>query len=487
MGPSTKVQSDRTGDGGDYVFQHALTHDVSYESLLLAHRRDLHRRVAAAIEALWPDQIEQRAAILGLHYAKGEMPEKAVTFLTQAGDRAAANYANEEAIGFYRQALEQMDLARGEEEVVGPAMPAAGLHERVGDLLELIGRHEEARDEYGRASTAPLREDGARARARFCRKIAKTHESQRDWEVALSYYEKAEAALGEAKNFSDPDWEELIETRLERIWAYYFFGRSEELSREVRALRSHVETHGNARQRGEFLHRSVLMRFRQERYAVSDETVALALQALRDRQQTGHLLRLGHAHFLVGLAHVCRRELAEAEEQLQAALGIAERTGDIILLARSLAYFVVVERRRQDLAAAGRRVKRLLPVATQGAMSEYLAVAKATQAWIEWRRGHDALACGEARAALELWASDIAFPFKWLALWPLVAIAASRKEVSEIVRQSRLLFEETQQPLPPLLAACVGEIITASESGQEDKALQMAERAVQLARQLTYL
>ena len=75
------------------------------------------------------------------------MPEKAITFFTQAGDRAAASYANEEAIGFYRQALEQIDLARGEEEGAGPAMLAAGLHERAGDLLELIGRHAEARDE----------------------------------------------------------------------------------------------------------------------------------------------------------------------------------------------------------------------------------------------------------------------------------------------------------------------------------------------------
>ena len=120
-------------------------------------------------------------------------------------------------------------------------------------------------------------------------------------------------------------------------------------------------------------------------------------------------------------------------------------------------------------------------------MNEYLAVAKATQAWIEWHDGHDALACGEAQAALELWASSLAFPFKWLALWPLIAIAATRKNVPEIVKHSQLLLAETEQPLPPPLAACVGEIITASESGQEEKALQMAERAVQLARQLTYL
>ena len=39
-------------------------------------------------------------------------------------------------------------------------MPAADLHERAGDLLELIGRHEEARDEYGRAAASP-REDGS--------------------------------------------------------------------------------------------------------------------------------------------------------------------------------------------------------------------------------------------------------------------------------------------------------------------------------------
>ena len=113
MSPSTKFKRDRTGAPGDYVFQHALTQEVSYESLLLSRRRDLHRRAATAIEALWPDQMEPHAAILGQHYAKAEMPEKAVSYLTKAGDSAAAIYANEEAIGFYRQALEQIELAGG--------------------------------------------------------------------------------------------------------------------------------------------------------------------------------------------------------------------------------------------------------------------------------------------------------------------------------------------------------------------------------------
>ena len=429
MSPSTKLKGDRAGAAGDYVFQHALTHDVWYESLLLARRRDLHR-AATAIEALWPDQVEQHAAILGQHYAKAEMPEKAMTFLKQAGDCAAAIYANEEAIGFYRRALEQIDIACGGEEVAGPAMLAAGLHEHTGDLLELIGRHEEARDEMPGSSGAP-REDAGRARARFCRKIAKTHQSQHDLELALSYYEKAEAALGEAGAFSDADWEELIETRLERMWVYYFLGQDDELSREVNAIRVCVEAHGNARQRSEFLHRSVLMRFRQERYVVSDETVALALQALRDRQQTGDLLGLGHAHFLVGLARLCRRELAETEKELQAALGDRRSDRGHCFVG---AFFGLP--RRGDTASPGfcrsrPQSEAIVLVARQGAMKEYLAVAKATKAWIAWHDGNDQMASAEAQAALELWQTGLAFPFKWLGLWPLIAIATARKSVPE--------------------------------------------------------
>src|SRR5262245_33881838 len=69
----------------EYRFQHTLTHDVAYGTLLQQHRRELHRRTVEAIERLHPDHVER----LAYHALRAEMWEKAVTYLRETAQRAA--------------------------------------------------------------------------------------------------------------------------------------------------------------------------------------------------------------------------------------------------------------------------------------------------------------------------------------------------------------------------------------------------------------
>ena len=86
------------GDEPVYVFKHALTQDVAYDSLLARTRRDLHLRAAQALEALYADRVEEVSGTLAYHYARTDRIEAAVTWLTRAADQAARVYANAEAI-----------------------------------------------------------------------------------------------------------------------------------------------------------------------------------------------------------------------------------------------------------------------------------------------------------------------------------------------------------------------------------------------------
>src|SRR6185437_6821607 len=52
-----------------YIFKHALTHEVSYSTLLTDRRRVLHRLVGAAIEELYSDRLAEHYEILAHHYA----------------------------------------------------------------------------------------------------------------------------------------------------------------------------------------------------------------------------------------------------------------------------------------------------------------------------------------------------------------------------------------------------------------------------------
>ncbi len=89
----------------EYTFKHALTHDVAYGGLLHDRQRALHARIAEAIERLAPERVAEQAERLAHHALRGELWEKAVAYLRQAGLRAMARAANREAIAHLEQAL----------------------------------------------------------------------------------------------------------------------------------------------------------------------------------------------------------------------------------------------------------------------------------------------------------------------------------------------------------------------------------------------
>jgi class 3 adenylate cyclase/tetratricopeptide (TPR) repeat protein len=89
----------------EYTFKHALTHEVAYASVLQARRRGLHARILEVLEALYPDRVAEQVERLAHHAFRGEVWEKAVTYLRQAGAKALARSAYREAVTCFEQAL----------------------------------------------------------------------------------------------------------------------------------------------------------------------------------------------------------------------------------------------------------------------------------------------------------------------------------------------------------------------------------------------
>jgi DNA-binding winged helix-turn-helix (wHTH) protein/tetratricopeptide (TPR) repeat protein len=88
-----------------YSFKHALTHDVAYGSLLRERRRELHVRIVGALERLHADRLGEQIERLAHHAVQGALREKAVEYLRQAGQKAAARSALSDARVWFEQAL----------------------------------------------------------------------------------------------------------------------------------------------------------------------------------------------------------------------------------------------------------------------------------------------------------------------------------------------------------------------------------------------
>ncbi len=90
----------------EYIFKHALTQEVAYNSLLVERRRLLHERAAEAIEALFAQRLDDHVTELAHHYDRSGNVSKAVQYLGRAGNRAAQQMAFSEAAGHLSRALE---------------------------------------------------------------------------------------------------------------------------------------------------------------------------------------------------------------------------------------------------------------------------------------------------------------------------------------------------------------------------------------------
>ncbi|MBV8356744.1 MAG: AAA family ATPase [Deltaproteobacteria bacterium] len=90
----------------EYTFKHALTQEVAYGLLLNERRKELHRRIAASIETLYGERLEDHYGELAHHYSRAGESAKAVHYLGLAGEQAFVRSAYAEAIANLTTGLE---------------------------------------------------------------------------------------------------------------------------------------------------------------------------------------------------------------------------------------------------------------------------------------------------------------------------------------------------------------------------------------------
>src|SRR5437763_13479558 len=81
-----------------YTFKHALVRDAAHESLLRTRRRELHARIARALEERFPETADAEPELLARHCAEAGLLERAVDYWYRAGRRSLARSAMNEAV-----------------------------------------------------------------------------------------------------------------------------------------------------------------------------------------------------------------------------------------------------------------------------------------------------------------------------------------------------------------------------------------------------
>jgi ABC-type oligopeptide transport system substrate-binding subunit/class 3 adenylate cyclase len=114
------VRESRRWPEREYRFKHALIQEAAYRTLVRQDRERLHRTAAEYLENRTAAGKPEDAGLLAHHWLGASDENKAVVYLTRAGDLARQDYALDEAIGHYLQLLPLLER-RGDRQQVALA------------------------------------------------------------------------------------------------------------------------------------------------------------------------------------------------------------------------------------------------------------------------------------------------------------------------------------------------------------------------------
>jgi tetratricopeptide (TPR) repeat protein len=311
----------------EYSFKHALTHEVTYSSMLQERRRELHARIVAAIETLQRDRLGGEIERLAHHAFRAELREKAVHYLRQAGLKAVGRSALQDARVWFEQALDVLEALPESESTLEEAFeirlelrPVLGQLGEVQRTLELLREAEALADR--------LNDD--RRRARVWAFVTTVHSLRGEPEEALV---TGTRSLEMAERLGDLRIRILTTTYLEQ--AYYLRG---EYERVVKLATDNLaalpkawvyEYLGLAVPASIFDRCWLVMSLGQlGRFAEANEWEA---EAIKLAETTRRAFSVGLAHYGSGLLHYAKGDWGKARSLTDHAITVI-RAGNVVLM-----------------------------------------------------------------------------------------------------------------------------------------------------------
>jgi tetratricopeptide (TPR) repeat protein len=306
----------------EYTFRHALTQEVTYDTILRDRRRALHARVMEALEQL-PDRQAEQVESLAHHALRGEVWHKAVSYLRQAGAKAAARGVNREAVSFFEQGLAALshlpDSTERSEQAIDLRLDLRPPVLQMGQLDRVLALSQEAEAMAQKLGDEPRL-------ARVYTYLVNYYYLTGEPDLAIEYGERC-LRIGEAAH--DRSLQALARGYLGT--SYHAQGRFREAER---VLRQNVEALGDASTGGatiqsriSFVTSAAWVAFTDADLGNFDTAFEDLDQAARAAAATGHPYPQAIAQTMAGLVHLRRGQLEEALPLLQQSVDACREKG----------------------------------------------------------------------------------------------------------------------------------------------------------------
>ncbi len=101
----------------NYIFKHALTREVVYNSILAKRKKKLHEEIGEAIEELYRDNLTEHFDVLSEHYFLSENYSKSADYSRLAGRRAEKKASFNDAIAYAKKRVASLERLTQTEDV----------------------------------------------------------------------------------------------------------------------------------------------------------------------------------------------------------------------------------------------------------------------------------------------------------------------------------------------------------------------------------
>jgi predicted ATPase len=424
----------------EFMFKHALTQDMAYQSLLASRRRELHRQVGEALEALYQDRMSELRSVIGAHYLRGGAWEQAVTHLVAAGDASARLYSHAEAREHYTKALEALSHLSDTEEhrrrrvdttlsLVSVSFVAVPPERNLQRLAEAETLALDLRTPEGGADHARL------ARVHYW--MGRLHVYQGSYDEAMDYFQRV---LLECQGTGDEALMAIPSFMMGRVLALRgHFGQAERLL--TQAIEPLART-------GEWVNWLWTVGFRSFALAAIGQYRAGEVEyerALTRARETKDLTAIAFCQLALGNIAMFARDTPRMLESSRVAIAAAEQSGDRVLTFLGVGQLAWAQSRMgqhaEAAATVARRKSLMASVGEPLLCRDWFAASDAEMAWRTGRLSealelaHQAIE--EARAVKGIFAEALA----QRVIAQTLAAQGNWKEAEHHLQTSRQLFE----------------------------------------------
>jgi class 3 adenylate cyclase/tetratricopeptide (TPR) repeat protein len=309
----------------EYMFNHALTQETTYESLLAPRRRELHRCVGEAMEELFEHRISEFHSIIGEHLLRGESWEQAAAHLTEAGNGAARLFANAEARLHYLGALDALSHLPDTQETRRQRVDVTVNLVKVSYASDSPGQNLERLKQIEPLAASLLAGDEKRAEdrghlARIHYLMGRMHYQRNEPRDAIGYYMRV---LPVAAKLQDAELMAIPSSMLGRVaLTQGQFGKAAGLL--AQAI-DPLEKTGNSLEQA---NNAGYLGFALAQQGKYHEGLVEAQRGLALAEASQSLTSIALSHLYLGQTYLAGSEWAQAVQECQAAIAVTERSGD---------------------------------------------------------------------------------------------------------------------------------------------------------------